>query len=343
MLTLGQEVLVVAPRHPSHLPAREVVEGVDVERVDFRAPRRAPLPLAGFPVEFAHQFSALSRIARGGRPDIVNVHCASVQLPVIAVWCRLHRIPLVVSTHGETVMDAANLYGESVYMRAVLRWTASRCAALTACSTWTATQTARLAPAYAGATVVPNGIDADQWRVTPLPNDPVLCMWGRHVPQKGFDLALSAFAVLRADIPAARLLIGGAGPETDRLRRDAGPGVHFLGLLDRDGVQRLLDESRVAVVPSRFEPFGIVALEAMATGRGVVWSSIGGLDEATGGLGRGVDPANVAALAAAMRAGLERPEEPGRVRRHAERSPWSAVAETYLDLYAGTVRGGRGG
>jgi glycosyltransferase involved in cell wall biosynthesis len=169
--------------------------------------------------------------------------------------------------------------------------------------------------------------------VAPLPDAPVFAAWGRHVPQKGFDLLLRAFALVRDAEPNAVLRLGGDGEQTPALRELSGPGVELVGPLDRDGVQSLLAGARVAVVPSRLEPVGIVAVEAMAAGRGGVGSTSGGLADATGGLGRGVDPTDVPALAGAMLAAHRDPVDPAVARAHAETLSWSRIAERYVRLY----------
>ena len=144
---------------------------------------------------------------------------------------------------------------------------------------------------------------------------------------------IDAFAGVRREMPDAVLLIGGDGPQTPALVEMAGEGVEFLGPLDRADVQTLLSRSRSAVVPSRLEPFGIVAVEAMASGRGVVWSTNGGLGDATGGLGWGVDPTNTRALVRALMAAHQEPLQPERARRHAETLSWARVCDRYEQDY----------
>jgi glycosyltransferase involved in cell wall biosynthesis len=331
---------VITNRHPSSLPAADTVEGIGVERHAFPSLRAAPGPALRFPATFVRSVASLGRASE--RPDIVHVQCASVQLPPATVFARLHGVPLVLSTQGETVMDAAHVFEHSVYLRTTLRLAARSAATLTACSRWAADAAASTARRFGAAVVIPNGIDPAQWKVTPPPDEPVAAAWGRHVPQKGFDLLLAAWTVVRSELPTARLLLGGEGPETDALRAAAGEGVTLVGSLDRPGVRRLLAQSRVAVVPSRVEPFGIVALEAMAAGRGVVWSTRGGLVEATGGLGWPVDPTDPPTLARTVVEALRAHPEPERFRRRAESLSWAALADRYVEVYDTAIRSRRG-
>ncbi len=331
----GHDVLVVAPLNPSDLPAREVSEGVEVARVAFKSPRRSLGALVRFPFQLLSQWRELNSLWRSNRPDLVHIQCSSLQTPLLTLMCMLKRVPLVLTSQGETKMDAHDVYGRSAFMRWSLRWGASRAAALTACSTWTAEAAAEIAPRFARADVILNGIDPAQWSVADLVEAPVVCAWGRHVPQKGFDLLLDAFQEVQKAVPDAQLLIGGSGPETQNLERMAGLGVTFLGSLDRSAVQGMLHRSRVAAVPSRLEPFGIVALEAMATGRPVVWSTIGGLGEATQGLGWGVDPHDTTALSAALVEALTSSDlDAQKIRTAAEDRSWSRITDEYLAVYA---------
>jgi len=328
----GHGVLVVTNQYPPSLDGRATVEGIDTRRLPFTAPRSRPLALARFLLSQSSLQRALDNLAP--RPDIVHVQCPSVQTTPLLAYAKRHSIPLVLTSQGEVAMDANRLYEQSLYMRLTFRFASRSATALTACSAWTAAQCRSYAPRFATATVIPNGVDPSEWDVGPTTEAPVLCAWGRHVHQKGFDLALRAFAVLRLRVGDARLLIGGEGPETPRLREIAGEGVEFVGSLDRAGVRDLLTASRVAVVPSRIEPFGIVALEALAAGRGLVYSTDTGLAEAAGELGRPADVNDPSAFADAMQAELLGPTEPSAGRDRARQLSWSRICDRYLDVYS---------
>jgi glycosyltransferase involved in cell wall biosynthesis len=250
----------------------------------------------------------------------------------------LSRAPLVFTSHGETEVDDGRLFQSSLYARSAFRVVSRTAAALTVPSEWVANHAARLSAPFANAVVIPNGIDPSQWPLLSTVEAPVAAAWGRHVRQKGFDLLLQAWPLVVREQPGARLLLGGDGPDTNTLKAIGGPGVEFLGPLDRGGVRDLLAQSRVAVVPSRVEPFGIVALEAMATGRSVVWGTYGGLRDATGGLGTPVDPTDVQALARGVLEELRSPADASSCRHHALSLSLDRMTEHYLDVYAGAVR-----
>jgi len=143
--------------------------------------------------------------------------------------------------------------------------------------------------------VIPNGVQADDfakvhdnldaWRNNwATPEEEIVLYVGRHVFEKGIDLLLSAAPKVLSYLPQAKFIIAGKGPMSDELKRQAwdlglGEKVHFPGFVDdltRNSLYKLAD---VAVFPSRYEPFGIVALEAMAGQAPVVVSDVGGFRE----------------------------------------------------------------
>jgi glycosyltransferase involved in cell wall biosynthesis len=136
---------------------------------------------------------------------------------------------------------------------------------------------------------------------------PVVLTLASLVPRKGVDVLLEAFALLVATRSTARLLVAGAGPERARLEARAVPGVTFLG--QRADKADLLDACDVFALASRAEGLGVAALEAMAAGRPVVATRVGGLAEAVlpGVTGLLVPPEDAAALAAALGALLDDP------------------------------------
>lgn len=327
----GNGVLVVTNRHPRALATTDLVEGVQVIRVPFTAPRAAVRPAAAFPFSLALTLGRLLRVRP--KPDLLHVQCVSTQTAAAIAFATAGRLPLVVTTQGETEMDAGRIFEESAYMRTLLRASARRAAKLTACSAWAAASAAKLSPRFASAEVIPNGIDLAQWSPSPRPDARVVVAWGRHVPQKGFDLLFDAWPRVLAALPDARLLLGGTGPEFEALRGRAPERTTLVGSLERAGVSDLLEQARVAVVPSRLEPFGIVSLEAMAAGRPVVWSTRGGMSDAMNGFGWPVDPTDTETLARSIIDALVADVDPLELRNEARRFSWANVAGRYLQVY----------
>jgi glycogen(starch) synthase len=134
--------------------------------------------------------------------------------------------------------------------------------------------------------VIPNGVDLSVFR-PPHPasrQHHTILFVGRLVEQKGIDVLLQAFRVLLFKIPSARLIIAGDGYQLlylERLCRYLGISdeVHFIGWQTGSSLIHLYQVARVVAMPSRYEPFGLVALEALACATPVVACETGGLAE----------------------------------------------------------------
>ncbi|MEW5922106.1 MAG: glycosyltransferase family 4 protein [Bacillota bacterium] len=141
-------------------------------------------------------------------------------------------------------------------------------------------------------TVIPNGIriEVAEEEGPPLPEnlyDPLarlIFYVGRLVPEKGVQVMLEAAPAIISRFSRARFVIAGTGPFEEYLKtrtREMGltDKVIFTGYIDERTKNELYRSASVAVFPSLYEPFGIVALEAMVIGTPLVVSSCGGLDE----------------------------------------------------------------
>ncbi|MEC0230287.1 1,4-alpha-glucan branching protein domain-containing protein [Paenibacillus alba] len=142
---------------------------------------------------------------------------------------------------------------------------------------------------------IPNGvmpflIPADTLLATnPLLSDvllggesPILVFLGRLVYEKGVHVLISAMRLVLKRIPQAKLVIAGSGPELEGLQQLAaslGDRVSFVGFLEETDKNQLLHKAELCIFPSLYEPFGLVALEAMASGTPVIVSDTGGLAE----------------------------------------------------------------
>jgi D-inositol-3-phosphate glycosyltransferase len=179
----------------------------------------------------------------------------------------------------------------------------------------------------------------------------VLLFVGRLDPVKGLDTLLEALALL-ANRPEVRLLVaGGQGPDDGR----GGPEeAHLHGLARRLGVAERVDwlgpieqarlplyysAADVCVVPSRYESFGLVALEALACGAAVVTSAVGGLTTIVrdGENGLLVEPRTPSGFAARIADVLDDPDLARQLRRAARpsiaRFSWAATARRVFNLY----------
>ena len=141
---------------------------------------------------------------------------------------------------------------------------------------------------------------------------------GRLVPEKGVSVLAHAFAQVLSSYPNAMLVIVGDGPDRTSLEALAqqlqiARRVVFAGAQNDVALFYLLAD--VVAIPSQSEPFGIVAVEAMAAGRPVVASNVGGLADTVvdGRTGRLVPPGNAPAMAEALAWALQSPEHAHRL------------------------------
>lgn len=143
--------------------------------------------------------------------------------------------------------------------------------------------------------IIPNGIYPKAFRETPInpaevrgrfaaPDEKIIFSIGRLVIEKGLDLLLEATPRIIAGFPKVKLVIAGRGPYSGELKEKAKRlgiyhRIYFTGYIDDPVRNALFQTAAVAVFPSFYEPFGIVALEAMAAGTPLVVSDTGGLGE----------------------------------------------------------------
>ncbi len=127
--------------------------------------------------------------------------------------------------------------------------------------------------------VLPNMVDMARFKATPTPmsaSPTRIIFLGRLVPRKGALELLRAFNLLHQKLPQANLIIGGSGAELPALKRfvakhKLGSSVKFLGYIEEADKASLLASADIACFPSTgAESFGIVLIEAMAAGAGVV-------------------------------------------------------------------------
>jgi D-inositol-3-phosphate glycosyltransferase len=215
--------------------------------------------------------------------------------------------------------------------------------------------------------VVPCGVDLSLFR--PIPQDEakqvlgiptercVILFVGRIEPLKGIDTLLRAIALLAPDMPCwqdelAVIIIGGApgaGIEQvnaelgrlERLRAELGIEelVTFQGAKDQDTLVYYYSAAQMVVMPSHYESFGMVALEAMACGTPVVASKVGGLaynvrDGQTGFLVPGGDAEALAARIRLLLKDHELRQQLGEQATHwAQAYGWPVIAGQIVDLY----------
>ncbi|MCU1458131.1 MAG: hypothetical protein JWL73_2223 [Actinomycetia bacterium] len=345
----GGTPLVVTMRWPKDLAAVETFEGIPVRRHVFRLPERKPRFLAAYAVEQRRIQRAVNRDLVEHGAEVVHVQCVSGNGWYAYRAARELGLPLVVTLQGELTMDAGRVYETSTVLPKLLRRLLLEADAVTACSRHTLEE----AEAFTGVelgrrgSVIPNGVNLAEIRdaVPAVRERPYVLAIGRHVRQKGFDVLIDAWPDVLAAVPdLVDLVIAGDGPEHGGLLAQAwsvglGDSIVFPGRCDRATAVSLFAGCSAFVLPSRHEPFGIVNLEAMAAGKPVVATDVGGVPDVvdSGVTGLLVPPEDPGAVAAAVTQVLTKPDladalgAAGKARSDA--FSWSKVADRYATLY----------
>lgn len=230
-------------------------------------------------------------------PYVVDAHISVAELPagVNTLFCKLLKEAAWIVAHSNAVLnDTTEAMPELLSRSSVLYYGVDRPKA------------------------APKQIDFDAPRL--------LCV-GRLVHEKGFDIALRAFAMLAPRFPAARMVIAGGGAarqELEQLATDLGvaDSVEFPGWVSPGLVPDLINDAALVVIPSRWrEAFGLIAVETALMERPIVASRVGGIEEAVGNSDAGVlvDKEDPRALADAIADLLEHPEKARQMGRTARR------------------------
>jgi len=186
------------------------------------------------------------------------------------------------------------------------------------------------------------------------PDERLVLLVGRLVYEKGFHLALDALAPMVKRRGKVRFVVAGTGTAEAELRRQAWRlgltrAGTFLGWVGDDMLHSLYRIADLCIVPSIYEPFGIVALEAMASGCLCVVADTGGLREVVPGdgtVGLRFPSRDSAALQAILERVLtddqERAQLVAEAREHVLRFDWREVARQTIGVY-GTLAGSAAG
>ena len=261
-----------------------------------------------------------ARRGRPWRPDVVHAHDWLVAHPAITL-AEYFDVPLVSTIHAtEAGRHSGWVSGRiSRQVHALESWLVHESDSLITCSHSMSDEITELfGPGLAETRVIRNGIDVTRWpfaKRTARTGPAQLLYLGRLEYEKGVHDAIAALPRIRRTHPGTTLTIAGEGTQLDWLVEQARKhkvrmATTFAGHLDHDALVGMLHSADVAVLPSHYEPFGIVALEAAATGIPLAVADVGGLGEAVidGATGVTYPPRDVAALAAAVRTVLDDPQ-----------------------------------
>lgn len=331
----GYDLVVVTGRKSASLPEYEKLWDIPI----YRFPSVGVLQ-ANDLGEIALQRRYIAQLKREFRPDIVHLF----QFSVSAFFDLLTNIdypaPHLLTLHGSVQSNQITPGTIRRHLIHSVDW-------ITTCSEALLREVHGQMPEVAVySSAIRNCIQMPALEPEPLSFSPprLLCL-GRVVPQKGFDVALAAFAQLVPRFPGIRLTIAGDGKEKPALEAMAhqlgvANSVEFPGWVQPEDVPALINACTLVVMPSRIEPFGIVALQAAQMARPIVVTRVGGLpevvvDSETGML---IESGDVEALVANITFLLNHPDDAARMGQSARRRVqedfcWNKFVDAYESLY----------
>lgn len=370
----GVHVHVVTPRLKGGEPSEPLCANT-------RATRRRALPPSVFRVEppvnrldnffadvqqtnlnLGEQAQALYE--RIGGFDLIHAHDWLVAFAATALK-RLHKTPLLATIHAtERGRGRGFLHGEMSHaIHGTEWWLTYEAWRVITCSQFMHDEVRDYFNVPLDKIdVVPNGVDTapfdvlDQVDLTEFrarwarPDERIVFNVGRVVEEKGAHLIVEAAPRVLAEMPNVKFIIAGKGWLVDRLRQrvwelGVQDKVNIAGFVSDPDRDRLLKVADAAIFPSLYEPFGIVALEAMAAKCPVIVSEVGGLKEVVQHDVTGVTiyPNNVESLAWGV---LHTLRDPARARERAARAyrmvkreyNWDRIAAKTLAIYERIVR-----
>ena len=232
--------------------------------------------------------SDLEKVICEIKPDVIHSHHAFTPLSLLSLEvARKHNIPRVLTNHSITLgYEYSRLWKSSSLFLIPLRQLLSSANVVISVSKAADKFISNFLRNTVKRLIIPNGVDVEKYK--PLkkpPENPVVLFIGRLVHRKGVHLLLKAFRDVVSEVPEARLLIVGKGYMEPLVKSmvsvlDLKKNVMFKGLVTEEEKVHLLQNCMVAAVPSIYgESFGIVAVEAFATGTPVVAFKVGGLAE----------------------------------------------------------------
>lgn len=282
-------------------------------------------------------------------PDIIHAQGTIVSYSTAAALVR-NKYPTLLTVHGIVSKEIKYSKGVAFFYRRLFtlpneRYVLSKVPDIVVCSPQMKELIRNLTNSKIH--VLPNGIDfEDILNIGPYETVeyPSILYLGNLSKIKGIDVLLKAVPIIRKKIPNLHIYIAGSGTEEEELKKlvkelNIEENVKFLGFISDDEKYSYYKSADVCVFPSIYEPFGIVLLEAMACGKPVVASNVGGIPFVVvdGKTGLVFESGNVNDLAEKVVILLknkklrEKMGDAGKER--AKEFTWDKIAEQTVDLY----------
>src|SRR3954447_24529117 len=365
LVAQGVDVHVLT-RGMEESPAEEDIRGVTVHRV--REPKR-PRELAEFVAWVEHMNSDMlaAGVELGDRFDFDVVHGHDWLVASAGDHlARRFRCPLAVTIHATEFGRHQGWVDKhpQAHIHGIEKWMANRADRVVTCSAYMREHVSDIYGLEENqVAVVPNGIDPSE--LVPVddldtlrgrfaqPDEKLVLLVGRLVYEKGFQLALEALPGLIERLGNVRFIVAGSGTAETELREQAtalGLDDHgtFLGWIGDDVLHSLYRIADLTVVPSIYGPFGLVALEAMASGCPCLVADTGGLREVVphedvGLRFRSRDPESLATMAERLLTDEElRDRLVAEASEHVLTFDWADVARQVASVYAEVVTASTG-
>ncbi|HEY4056857.1 MAG TPA: glycosyltransferase family 4 protein [Kofleriaceae bacterium] len=331
------------------VPDRETIDGIEVTH-----PRTLFVPRIGHSLWGPMYAASIARAVMRyrGRVDVVLGSWAYPDGFAAIIAARLLNVPCVVKLHGSDINQIAKLPGP----RRLLSLALPRAAKIVAVSRALAEETHALGVPRDQIAIVMNGVDSELFHprdrgearaMLGLPPGPLAVYVGNLKTDKGvLDLA-AAWKDVHAQMPHATLAIVGNGPAREELERATAPfgaSVRLVGAVPLAQVPVWMAASDVLTLPSHAEGTPNVVLEALASGRRVVATRVGGIPDliTDGVLGELVAPKDPGALARALIGALRTPYAPETVADRGARGGWDASAAALHEVLVGATRASYG-
>lgn len=326
-----------------NVPARERIDGLDVSH-----PRFVYIPKIGDTLSgplYAASL-ALEVLSKRGSVDLVLGSWAYPDGYAAVVLAELLGVPCVIKVHGSDI----NVLAQRRSARRRLSWAIPRAERVIAVSRQLANAVAELGIDRARVDVVPNGVDTELFQ----PRDraaarqklgietsgPGVVYVGRVEPDKGvLDLVRAFDSPRLRGVELWMVGDGSARQECELLARELGVRLSVVGTVAHSMIPEWLAASHVLALPSFAEGMPNVVLEAIACGRRVVATRVGGIPDilVSERLGELVEPRDPRRLGAAIERALSLPDEPESVRQGAVTSWAESARLLYRSLLAATT------
>lgn len=306
--------------------------------------------MAGYWYRFATDHS-LSNLLEEFQPDVVNNHYLNVvaEISQRSIERFSRSIPWIISLHGGDVDGEPFLSSGNMQRFIQLSQHAN---GITACSAFLSSQAEELVPKIKEKIrVIHNGVNFKLFSSAKSQASEFQYIFavGQLSPHKGFDLLIHAFSEVAKKYPKLQLWIAGAGSmrrELDLIiiENNLFDQVKMIGKVDEIHVASLMAGSLFIAMPSRREPFGMVALEGMAAGKPVLASPVGGLTEflpVPPNRFVNVELANwILALDEWAGLAMQGKLKAGNNLQEAQLRDWSNISQQYLQVYQNAMAHG---